>query len=186
VNPGHGGRATDGAPPLIVVDGPADAFDAAVAEVRDAGWQVVARFETPGAGGDEVRFGAVDTAEDAAAALLRVLEGAGAVIHARGDRHVLDRLLDDLRHVRRVDLRRGQLAAAAPPTVDADARAILAILAEGRTLGDAAATLGLSRRTADRRLADARTALGVERTVEAVARARAMGWLGRTQPDEVA
>lgn len=64
-------------------------------------------------------------------------------------------------------------------TPDADGRAILALLASGRTLGDAAVALALSRRTADRRLALARAALGVERTVEAVARARALGWLGR-------
>ena len=69
-------------------------------------------------------------------------------------------------------------AARDPPSIDPDAVAILAILAEGRTLGDAASTLGLSRRTADRRLAEAREAFGVERTVEAVSRARRLGLLG--------
>lgn len=60
---------------------------------------------------------------------------------------------------------------AAPDTViSADGRAILGLLAEGSTLGAAAVTLGLSRRSADRRLAEARIALCVERTVEAVAR----------------
>jgi DNA-binding CsgD family transcriptional regulator len=60
----------------------------------------------------------------------------------------------------------------ASPTPDlrADARAILGLLAEGVTLGSAATTLGMSRRTADRRVAEARAALHVERTVEAVAR----------------
>ena len=63
------------------------------------------------------------------------------------------------------------LEAAAPlPALCADGRAILGLLAEGATLGAAAATLHLSRRTADRRLAEARAALRVERTVEAVAR----------------
>ena len=63
------------------------------------------------------------------------------------------------------------------PAIDDDARAILARIATGRTLGAIARELGLSRRTADRRLADARAALGVERTTEAVARAQRFGWL---------
>ena len=58
-----------------------------------------------------------------------------------------------------------------------DARAILGLLAEGQSLGEAADILGLSRRTADRRLAEGRRALGVERTTEAIARAQRLGWL---------
>jgi DNA-binding CsgD family transcriptional regulator len=58
-----------------------------------------------------------------------------------------------------------------------DARALLSLLSDGLTLGEASARLGISRRTADRRLADARRALGAERTAEAVARARRAGWL---------
>jgi DNA-binding CsgD family transcriptional regulator len=53
----------------------------------------------------------------------------------------------------------------------------LSLLSDGFTLGEASARLGISRRTADRRLADARRALGAERTAEAVARARQAGWL---------
>lgn len=163
-------------PPVIIVAGPPEAVEAAIAEVRRAGWHVTAGFgEQPPSPG-EVRSGAIETEADAAAALLSVLAGAGAVIQAGGEGPLLDRLLDDLRHLRRVDVRRGPRPGDSP--VDEDARAILAILAEGRTLGDAAAQLGLSRRTADRRLAGARAALGVERTVEAVARARRLGWLG--------
>jgi len=63
-------------------------------------------------------------------------------------------------------------------TDERDARAIIGLLAEGHSLGQAARLLGLSRRTADRRLAAARSALGAERTTEAVARAQRMGWLG--------
>ena len=44
----------------------------------------------------------------------------------------------------------------------------LELLAEGRSLGNAAATLHISRRTADRRLAAARRALGVRTTTEAL------------------
>lgn len=63
------------------------------------------------------------------------------------------------------------------PDMHDDARSILRRIAAGRTLGATARELGLSRRTADRRLADARSALGAERTTEAVARASRLGWL---------
>jgi DNA-binding NarL/FixJ family response regulator len=63
--------------------------------------------------------------------------------------------------------------------LDPEARAILGLLAEGHSLGEAAHLLGLARRTADRRLLAARRALGVDRTTEAIARARRLGWFGR-------
>ena len=63
------------------------------------------------------------------------------------------------------------------PGIHDDARSILARIAAGRTLGAIAGELGLSRRTADRRLAEARAALGAQRTTEAVARAQRLGWL---------
>jgi DNA-binding NarL/FixJ family response regulator len=66
----------------------------------------------------------------------------------------------------------------APIRLEPQQRALLALLAEGLTLGEAAWQLGLPRRTADRRLADARRALGTDRTAEAIARAKRLGWLG--------
>ncbi len=165
----HGSRDTP-EPPIIVIEGDDDVFSAAVAEVGHAGWRTVSGFQGQAPGSREVRPGVVRPAAAASEALLAVLAGAGAVILGRAPRVVLDRLLDDLRHVRPVDVR--LTAPPSGPELHEDALAILAILAEGRTLGDAASTLGLSRRTADRRLADARRALGVERTVEAVAQAR--------------
>jgi DNA-binding NarL/FixJ family response regulator len=157
-----------------VVEGDPAANEAA-AELRRAGWNLTPGFDGRRRGPRDIRFGVVDSPATAAAALLAVLGGSGALIDGRGPREVVDRLVDDLRHVAKVEVR--QQPAEAAPDVDTDARSILAILAEGRTLGDAASTLGLSRRTADRRLAEARAALGVERTVEAVARARKLGWL---------
>ena len=50
----------------------------------------------------------------------------------------------------------------------------------GPFAGRDGAVLGLARRTADRRLAEARRGLGVTRTTEAIARARRLGWLDRT------
>jgi DNA-binding CsgD family transcriptional regulator len=61
--------------------------------------------------------------------------------------------------------------------LDAEARALISRIAAGATLGQAAHALHLSRRTADRRLAKARRALGVERTVVAIAWAHRLGWL---------
>lgn len=163
-------------PPLIVIEGPEEAFARAVAEAGAAGWRVRDGFGgTTAAPGQDVRAGAVTSAEDAASALLAVLGGAGVVIHGLAARDVIDRLLDDLRHVGPVEHRRR--LEPSPPVLDPDELAILRMLGEGLRLGDAAGALGLSRRTADRRLASAREALGAERTVEAVAKARRLGWL---------
>ncbi len=163
--------------PVIRVEGTDAAFARAIGEVRAAGWRVSSGFEGPFAlVARDVRTGMVATADHAARALLAVLGGAGVVIHGAADREVLDRLLDDLRHAGAVDHRRG--AGEPEPALDDDARAVLVCLSKGQTLGEAANALGLSRRTADRRLAEARRALGVERTVEAVAKARHLGWLG--------
>jgi DNA-binding NarL/FixJ family response regulator len=164
-------------PPVIVVEESAAAYGQALAEVRAAGWRVVAGFAPPfGLASRELRSGAIASAADAADALLAVLGGAGLVAHGLASRDVLDRLLEDLRHVAPVDHRVDPGPAA--PELDPEARAILVRLADGETLGAAAAALGLSRRTADRRLAEARRALGVDRTVEAIAHARRLGWLG--------
>jgi DNA-binding CsgD family transcriptional regulator len=58
-----------------------------------------------------------------------------------------------------------------------EARALIGRIAAGDTLGEAAHALHLSRRTADRRLAQARRALGVDRTVATIVWARRLGWL---------
>jgi DNA-binding NarL/FixJ family response regulator len=118
---------------------------------------------------------------DAEAALLAALRGEGLIVHATAPRDVVDRLVDDLRRLGGVDHRIGTPDEA--PRVSNEARAILGLLAEGHSLGEAAAILGLSRRTADRRLAEGRRALGTDRTTEAIARARHQGWLGREPTD---
>jgi DNA-binding CsgD family transcriptional regulator len=66
-------------------------------------------------------------------------------------------------------------AVAAPETPET--RALIGRIAAGETLGQAAHALHLSRRTADRRLARARHALGADRTVVAIVHARRLGWL---------
>jgi DNA-binding NarL/FixJ family response regulator len=161
---------------LVVVEGSDEAFRHAVAEARAdgctvvAGWtQTVARAPRP------VCVGRVDGVADAEAALLAALDGVGLIIAAHSDREVIDRLIDDLRRLGPVDHRVGEPVPG--PAVPPEARALLGLLAEGHSLGEAAEVLGLARRTADRRLALTRRALGVERTTAAIARARRLGWL---------
>ena len=136
--------------PLVVVEASERAFAAAVREL----------------GGQGVFTGAVRDASEAAEALLAAVGGAGLVVHALADRKVIDRLVDDLRRLGPVDHRTAEPASG--PGLTADERRLLGRLAEGRTLGEAAAELHLSRRTADRRLASAREKLGVATTAEAV------------------
>jgi DNA-binding NarL/FixJ family response regulator len=164
-------------PPLIVIDGSDDVFEAALAEARRFGWTVTPGFDVGVSRPRRiVRFGAVRTSDDAAAALMAALSGAGIVIASRAPSEVMDRLVGDLRHVGPVDHRPAGPAAAL--SLGSTEGAVLRLLAEGLSLGEAATRLGLSRRTADRRLADARRALGAERTAEAIARARRLKLLG--------
>jgi DNA-binding CsgD family transcriptional regulator len=162
---------------LIVLEGSDAVIEPAVREAELAGWTTQKGFDPPYRAGRVVRVGDVVDATDAAAALLAVLGGQGLVVRLTADARVGDRLVDDLRHLGPVDHRTGPSASA--PEVPDDARAIIGLLAEGYSLGEAASILGLSRRTADRRLAEGRRALGVERTTEAITRARRLGWLQR-------
>ena len=103
----------------------------------------------------------VDSATTAAELLRVVVRGADAAIRL----DLLDdaEFLDTLRRV--ADVR-----VAAAPALDPDQRALLELLARGRTAGEAARELGMSLRTAHRRLGAARLALGAANNAEAVAR----------------
>ena len=108
---------------------------------------------------------------DAQRAVLAALAGADLALHCVAADDVLDALIDDLTRlgtVRRV-----------PPLPDMDEEdvALLALLRQGRSLGEAAARLHLSRRTADRRIARARQSLGVRTTSEAMVAAERLGLL---------
>lgn len=182
---------------FIVVEGGAGAerlLAAAAAELEADGWRVVDDFDSRPAALRAVLRGTLVTPRDAAAALLAALDGFGLLVLAAATPEVVDRLVDDLGRLGPVQLRSGRDAFDPADTAggaiaahardasltapDAEGRAILALLAEGHSLGEAAARLGLSRRTADRRLAEARATLGVTRTTEAIARAARLGWLG--------
>jgi len=161
--------------PRIVVEGPEAALAFAIEEVSASGWTVIDGFGAVSHARRSIRSGVVPDRPAAEAALLIALDGDGLVVHATADREIVDRLVDDLRRLGPVDHRVGDWAA--PPVVSLEARAILGLLAEGHSLGEAAEILGIARRTADRRLAAGRRALGTDRTTEAIARARRLGWL---------
>jgi DNA-binding CsgD family transcriptional regulator len=153
--------------PLVVVENSPPVYADALAEARESGWELRDGWEQARAG--EVRVGEIATAGDAAAALLAVVAGAGLVAHVHAERDLVERFCDDLRRFGAVDYR----TAATPrrPRLTAEQRELVDLLADGLTLGEAARRVNLSRRTADRRLAEARRTYGVETTPELLVRA---------------
>jgi DNA-binding NarL/FixJ family response regulator len=149
--------------PLVVVEASEQALARAVREVERDGARIVHGWRNDGS---IVCTGVVRDAGDAAEALLAAVAGAGLVVHAQAERDVIDRFVDDLRRFGPVDHRTAEPDPG--PDLSTDERQLLDCLAEGKTLGEAAAALHLSRRTADRRLAAARDKLGTTTTAEAV------------------
>jgi DNA-binding CsgD family transcriptional regulator len=165
--------------PLVVIEAANPSADAhsrdAIDAARAAGWAPVAGWLVPR--GRSACCGDVASEADAVLALRAAVGGAGVIVLARCPRETIDRLVDDLRRLGSV--RHVTADVPAPATIDAEQRSLLRMLADGSTLGEAAAELGISRRTADRRLDAARRALGTDRTAEALATARALGWFDR-------
>jgi DNA-binding CsgD family transcriptional regulator len=120
--------------------------------------------------GGEVRR--VSDLAGAADAVLAAIRGTPVVVLADAPREVIDRLCDDLRRIGEVD---HLIAPPAEPVLSVTERELLGALLAGCSLGEAAQALHLSRRTADRRLAAARRALGVTTTPAAVRRAAELG-----------
>jgi DNA-binding NarL/FixJ family response regulator len=123
--------------------------------------------------GDVVVLSVADR-EAAVAAVLAAVRGADLVVTATAKRDVIDQLCDDLRRLGTVE-HRVEPAVRPAVTLSADERALLAALLGGASLGEAAAALHLSRRTADRRLATARRALAASSTAEALVLAAQAG-----------
>jgi DNA-binding CsgD family transcriptional regulator len=173
-----GGDRDRGTPPRIALEGAA-AAPAALADTL-AGLQARGHrvLEAPvpdriaGPAHDVIVVCLVRTADEAARVIRSAIRGHGIVVVGRGDRAVLDQLYDDLRRFGRLDVRT-HAGRAPDEALDVDERSLLDLLAAGRTLGEAAAALHLSRRTADRRLAAARTKRGAATTAETLARLRA-------------
>ena len=167
------------APPIIVVDDQPSARDI-LAEARSrlirSGWPVVDGFGRR-AQRLAVLAGTVGTDQDAAAALLAALDGHGLLLLATCSADIAEQLLADLgrvgpvtRHSQRTDsMRAGSLGS--------EEWALLDLIARGHSIAEAGRCLGMSRRTADRRLAVARAALGTATTAGAVGEASRRGWL---------
>ncbi len=148
------------------------AVRAAVAELAADGATVVSGWRPPRGGCPAVCVGRVATVDDAAHAVLAAVAGARLAVEADAPRDVVDQLCDDLRRIGELDHRIGPSGAA---TLTDDERSLLALLLAGATLGEAARTLHISRRSVDRRLAAARSALGVQTTAEALRLAARLG-----------
>jgi hypothetical protein len=156
----------------------AERLDAAAHELSAAGCKVLVGWSLPVEPWDltperVICVGRVDTTADASAALLAAVRGAGLVIAIGDSSDAADAFLEDLRHLGSIDNR----TSADRRCLGLDQRHLLELLATGHTLPKAAAALHLSLRTAERRLAAIRTALGVGSTAEAILAARRSGEL---------
>ena len=164
----------DPAPPVLLLpDGPTDAsVDDEI--VPPPGWRAHPGFDLPDEPWD-VRglrllcVGIVDDDDAARAAIAAVARGAGLAVrvsHRGSGRH---RFLEDLHKIATpvpYEERAGATADALAPIQ----RSLLDALARGETVTAAAQDLHVSRRTANRLLADARTQLGVDTNAAAIRR----------------
>lgn len=157
-------EGADDRPPVVLVDDPADVEQAAI----EPGWRSRTGFGLPARPRDLsahrwVCRGVVATRDDGRAAVEALERGVGLVVAlavAGRDRLAL---LEDLDRVGRIST-----PVVGGLVLDDDQRRLLALLADGVTVAVAAQQAGVSRRTANRRLADARSRLGVDSTVEAI------------------
>jgi DNA-binding NarL/FixJ family response regulator len=116
-----------------------------------------------------IHVGRIVDADDAASALFAAGRGAAILALSTAGTECLPRFSEDLRRfgsVRVIDVR--ESAGKELSTLDDEQWRLLALLGAGHSVEDAARELSVSRRTAERRLAAARTSLGVRTTAEAV------------------
>jgi DNA-binding CsgD family transcriptional regulator len=154
-------------PPRKVL-GTAAELAAAVAELRLEGWRVHPGFALPDepwelAGSRLVLVGELDSEADARAALLGAVRGAGLAVQLDRGRPWAATFLADLDRLDNPAPLPGP-----PDPLTAEQRQILDLLAGGASIAQAARRLYVSLRTANRRVAAARAALGVATTKEAV------------------
>ena len=169
-------------PPYVVLP-PGGDVDTTVQEVAQHGWRVCRGFAPPQTPWDlaparMVAVGVVDGPAAAQAALLCAVRGAGLVAVVDPQRPWAARFLADLGRLAPAatpgavglagGLAAGQPAGSEPSPLTAEQRDLLDLLADGRSIAQAARLRYLSLRTANRRVAEARAALGVSTTREAV------------------
>lgn len=158
-----------GRPPIVVLDAATwDELAVPADSLRARGWLVVDRLDALPLRVDRLVCRALIVDEPAAAsAVLAASWGAGLLVGiGNAEPSMRERLLDDLGRIG--PLVRGLPLAA--PAVHPEAATLLDLLAAGHTLGEAAREAYLSRRTADRRLAEAKRQFGVSSLPEAIAR----------------
>ena len=157
---------------IVIENAAAGALEQACADLAAGGLRIVRTFEAAGPG---TAYASQVTDERAAQhAVLAALAGAHLVVAAEAPREVIDMLCEDLRRLGPLDHQVGPPANPVHGLGDIE-RALLERLLRGDSLGEAANALHLSRRTADRRLASARRALGAATTAEALAIAARIG-----------
>lgn len=139
-----------------------------------AGWQTREGFALPEAGWDVsaarlVLFGRVPDLDTAQLAVLAAARGAGVVVIAEEQSETGRAVLADLSRIGpvRTGAEGGEAATDELPLSD-EQRSLLERLGAGETIAAAAEAEFLSLRTANRRIAEARKALGVRTTREAV------------------
>jgi DNA-binding CsgD family transcriptional regulator len=142
----------------------------AAAEAREAmeeaGLSIVRGWELPDEPWDLTRrriacAGRIATRTDLEDALVAAARGASLVVEGPVPAELAAPLGEDLRRL-------GTVEHCCSTGLDTQQHRILTLLGEGLSVGEAAARLFISRRTADRRLAAARAALGVAKNNEAV------------------
>jgi DNA-binding NarL/FixJ family response regulator len=160
-------------------------LEAVARDVAERGWRVVNGFSPPQAPWDlaparVVTVGVVDGPAAAEAALLCAVRGAGLIAAVDQERAWAPSFLADLERLAPpmppYSAGAGQPAGAGPGSAQgqrsgaltAEQRDLLDLLAAGHSIAQAARMRYLSLRTANRRVAEARTALGVATTREAV------------------
>lgn len=170
--------------PRYLLDSPTDA-GTVLRRLARAGWNPREGFALPEANWDVsdrklLLFGRIADRETAELAVLAAARGAGVVVIADPGAEPGRSLLADLTRIGPVSQSTGEEPAqpADDLPLTAEQRALLDRLAAGETMASAATSEFLSLRTANRRIAQAREALGVRTTREAV-----LAYLRRTRQD---
>ena len=158
---------------VLVWDG--QALAVATDRARAAGRSMVTSASEAGPG--VLYVGDVGDSPAAQQAVLAALAGADLLLVCTAEVDVADALVDDLHRLGTV--RHEEEAA----LLSAEQVALIRRLHAGQSLGEAAVAEHLSRRTADRRLAQARAALRVRTTPEALVAAARLGILDDQSED---
>lgn len=160
--------------PLVVLATAADVAPAA-RRLREAGHAVQDGFSLPAEPFDVeperiLCAGVIAGASAAEAALLAAVRGAGLLVAIDTSlaRRPSEAFVRDLAKVGPLRLEAPPAPRAPTAALTADQHQLLTALVAGASVPDAARTLFISLRTAERRLAEARRALGVRTTAEAV------------------